>query len=352
MSTLIAYYFVTGGFCRILKRRTGSGGIKPLARRSSIMSAINRRQFATNTLAALGATILAPGIAKAAPAERQQATLPVVRWGRYDITRVLVGHNPVKGTSHFSPELSKEMAQWFADGHPLHGRELLQRSEKLGINTCQVGSPLLEEVLRAHYAAGGKMQWIATFYSKPGEGKPELERILKMDPKPIGVQHFGGTTDSLAKQGKLDRVKENLKMFRDAGLLVGLCSHNHEVIDYAENNSWDVDFYQCCFYRVKSSLRPPAAQPAELPRNETGEIFEEEARQAMVKVIRQVSKPCIAFKVFAGNRHCATAERVEAALRFTFKNIKPNDVVLLGMWQKYKDQVAENVGYVRKILTA
>ncbi len=321
------------------------------------MSAINRREFTAGTLASLGAAMLAPG---ASAAQEQPAAIPTVRWGRHDITRVLVGHNPIKGTSHFSPELSKEMEQFFADGHPRRGREMLQRAEQLGINTCQMGSPLIEEILRAHYAAGGKMQWIATFYSRPGAGnaewektaKAELQRILKMDPKPIGAQHFGNTTDSLAKQGKLDQVKENLKMFRDAGLLVGLCSHNHEVIDYAENKGWDVDFYQCCFYRVKTSLRPPAAQPAQRPRNETGEIFEEEARQAMVKVIRQVSKPCIAFKVLAGNRHCGTPESVEEAIRFAYKNIKPNDVVLLGMWQKHKDQVAENVGHARKILTA
>jgi len=194
------------------------------------------------------------------------------------------------------------------------------------------------------------MQWIATFYSKPGEGKAELERILKMDPKPIGAQHFGNTTDSLARQKKLDTVKDTLKMFRDAGLLVGLCSHTHEVIDYAENKGWDVDFYQCCFYRVNSSLRPPAGKPR--VRGELGEIFEDEARQAMVKVIRQVSKPCIAFKVLAGNRHCGTPEAMERALRLAYEKIKPTDVVLLGMWHKYKDQVAENVSYARKILNA
>jgi hypothetical protein len=37
------------------------------------------------------------------------------------------------------------------------------------------------------------------------------------------------------------------------------------------------------------------------------------------------------------------------ALRFAFQNIKPTDVVLVGMWQKYKDQAAENVALARKI---
>jgi hypothetical protein len=313
------------------------------------MTAISRREFTAKTVAALGAAMFVPGAAAASAAENGPGPLPTVQWGKYKITRVLVGHNPVKGTSHFTPELSREMKEHFADGHPRHGHELLRRAEQMGINTCQVGSEMLEEILRAHYAEGGKMQWIATFYSKPGEGKPELERILKMDPKPIGAQHFGNTTDMMAGRNQLDKVQETLKRFRDAGLLVGFGSHKHELIDYAENKGWDVDFYQCCFYRVKTSLKPAGEKPEV---SSLGEIFEEEARQAMIKVIRQVSKPCIAFKVFAGNRHTSTPEALEGALRFAFENIKPNDVVLLGMWQKYKDQVAENVGYARKILTA
>ena len=70
----------------------------------------------------------------------------------------------------------------------------------------------------------------------------------------------------------------------------------------------------------------------------------------MAKTLRQVSKPCIAYKILGANRHCQTPADVEAALRFALKSIKPTDVILVGMWQKYKDQVGENVGVVRKII--
>lgn len=33
-----------------------------------------------------------------------------------------------------------------------------------------------------------------------------------------------------------------------------------------------------------------------------------------------------------------------------WKKIKPTDVILVGMWLKHKDQVAENAAYARKIL--
>ena len=297
------------------------------------MSGINRRQFTSATLAAVGASVLGES---GSAAERAKVKLPAVRWGKYEITRVLVGHNPQKGTSHFSQEMSDQMRQWFDDGH-VHGRQLLRRCGQLGINTCQMGGENMEEMLRAHYAEGGKLQWIATFYSGPGKGKEELARILKMRPRPIGAQHFGATTDSLMREGKIDQALDTLKMFRDAGLL---CTHNHEVIDYAEDKGWDVDFYQGCFYHSTDGLN----------RKDGSEVFEESTRRSMVKTIKQVSKPCMAFKVLGGNRHCRTPAGVERALRFALENIKPTDVVILGMWQKYKDQVAENVGYVRKIL--
>jgi hypothetical protein len=300
------------------------------------MQAITRRQFHALGLAALGGAVL-PGTAAAG--RQPEAKLPSVRWGKFEISRLLVGHNPLKATSHFSKQLDHEMGEYFADDNA-HGGELLRRCLEAGINTCQMGGANMEALLRAHYAAYGNVQWIATFYSAPGKGKAELQRILKMEPRPIAAQHFGGTTDRLMREGKIDQARDTLMMLRDAGLLVGLCSHNHEVIDYAENKGWDVDFYQGAFYRSTSGLHP----------SRPGEIFEEEARQSMARTLGKVSKPCIAFKVLGANRHCATPADVEEALRFAYKSIKPTDVVLVGMWQKHKDQAGENAAMVKKIL--
>ena len=300
------------------------------------MRGINRREFAGATLAALETAAV---VESTRAEEPRPAGLPTVRWGEYDISRVLVGHNPIKGQSHLSSELSREMRRWFA-ADPRRGRRLLARCEELGINTCQMGDPRMEEVLRAHYGAGGRLQWISTFYSKPGEGKEELARILKMEPKPIGIQMLGNTSDRLMRDGQIDRARDTLKMFRDAGVLVGLGSHNHEVIDYAQQSDWDVDFYQCSFYRSWFGVNRPATAQ--------GEDFGDDARQAMVRVIRQVSKPVIAFKILGAGRNCQTPGDVEQAIQFALANIKPTDVVLLGMWQKHKDQVGENVGYARK----
>jgi hypothetical protein len=70
----------------------------------------------------------------------------------------------------------------------------------------------------------------------------------------------------------------------------------------------------------------------------------------MLAAIRAVSKPCIAFKILGATRHCETPETVRAAFKHAFDNIKPTDVVCVGMWQKYLDQVSANAAITRELL--
>jgi len=310
------------------------------------MSRINRRQFVGGALAGLGLSSMVPTLRAANTPAR---LLPTVRWGNHDITRLLLGHNPIKGVSHQTGALSQEMRDYFA-ADARRSVRLLRSCEEMGINACQMGyrpsEQFIEEMLRQHHAEGGRLNWIASFYSLPQEAeeaRKELEHLLRMTPRPIGVQQVGNTSDYLMRTGRIDLTLDNLKRFRDSGLLVGLGAHNHEVIDYAEGKGWDVDFYQCSFYRSLFSLQE-AGQGREL--------FEEEDRESMTRTIRQVAKPCIAFKVLGAGRHCQSAETIESALRYAFGRIKPSDVVLLGMWQKHVDQVGDNTRLVRKVLRA
>lgn len=303
---------------------------------------MTRRDFAKLGLTTLGAATACPALLASA-----SSALPTVRWGGHEISRLMLGHNPLKGIAHQPGTLGREMKEYF-DSDPARGLGLMERCEELGITAIQMGfrpsERLVEKLIRGRKAAGGRFKWIATFYSLPQDrpaAREELRSLLQMDPRPIGVQQVGNTTDLLMRQGKLDLSLENLKRFRDAGLLVGLGSHNHEVIDQVESKGWDLDFYQCCFYRSLFGLNPPPG---------SGEVFEAADREAMTRVMRGVSKPCIAFKVLAAGRHCQSRETIQAALRFAFRNIKPTDVVLLGMWQKYKDQAAENVALAQAIL--
>lgn len=68
------------------------------------------------------------------------SVLPTVHWGKHKIIRLLVGHNPIKGGSQWTPELSEEMADWHKGTGAIQRR--LTSCEANGINTVQRGGPL------------------------------------------------------------------------------------------------------------------------------------------------------------------------------------------------------------------
>lgn len=276
--------------------------------------------------------------------------LPCVRWGRHDITRLLVGHNPLKGWSHYSEELTAEMKAWHAERSRVLAT--LRRCEECGINTAQFGGADMHGLLREHQEGGGRLQWIATFYGND-EGKQalgqaldmeaELRDILAVTPRPIGIQHFGERTDRLFFEGRLSDVREAMKRLRDTGLLIGVCTHLPEVAEEVASQGWDIDFYQLSFYTAYAGTRRKGI-------DRTTEIFDDPDRDRMAGVVRQLDKPCLVFKVLGANRKCRTRQDVEGALRYAYAHIKPSDVVCVGMWQKHLDQVQANATFVRELL--
>ena len=283
--------------------------------------------------------------------------LPSVTWGDCSISRLLLGHNPIKGGSHFSHELSAEMRDWHADME--HGLETMARSEECGITTAQFGGSNMHALLTENQKRGGRMQWIATLYCNEqgdlGVGdkiavEEELRGILAVDPAPIGIQHFGESTDRLYFEGRLPDIRERMKWLRDTGLLIGLCTHLPEVVEEVASQDWDLDFYQTSFYTVYSGTRRRLASGQQtIDRHE--EIFDDPDRERMVRVIQQVDEPVVAFKVLGSNRKCGSEAAVREALEYAYSQIKETDVVCVGMWQKNMDQVADNAGLVREILS-
>lgn len=273
-----------------------------------------------------------------------EGLLPTVNWCGHEITRLCVGHNPQKGTSHLNRELDAEMSDWYdaAKGHDI---ELMRLCEKHGINTAQFGGEKMHDILHRYKKEGGNIQWIATAYDHDGEDfGEELKQILAVDPKPVGIQYYAGAGDRNYFQGRWEESKENVKRVRDTGLLTGLGSHLPQVIEKAEEEGWDVDFYETCFFTVYVK-----ESKGEIDRD--NETFDDADRARMVETIKRVSKPCIGFKVLGSSRKCGSPAEVEAALRFAYENIKPTDVVLVGMWQKYRDEVGFNTALVRRILS-
>ena len=133
------------------------------------------------------------------------------------------------------------------------------------------------------------------------------------------------------------------------GVLVGVGTHNPEVIDMVEGQGWDVDFYACCVYnrtRTATELRHSSMDLPEMP----GEVHIQSDPERMYKVIRQTTKTCFAFKILAAGR--IGDDGLAQAFRTAYSSIKPHDGVYVGVLPRSKDEIRENAEIVYSILTA
>lgn len=302
-----------------------------------------RRSFLKRaTGVAAGATVLAE-LAPAVPAAEAAPLLPAIKLGPHDVTRLIIGGNPIYGYSHFNRILSQAMVKWHTSERVV---ELLRDAAARGINTWQnsYAERTLSDLDR-HRADGGKMHWLCL-------GKPDWDQnphhiADAAKRKPIGIAPHGALAERLHRAGKLDVLTDLLKRIRDTGVLVGLSAHNPAVIALAEEKGWDVDYYMCClYYLTRPREEFQKLLGSDLP---LGEIYLPGDPARMFEVIKTAKKPCLAYKVLAAGRRVDSAAQVRTSFETAFANIKPTDAVIVGMWQQFGDQVGENAALVREI---
>ncbi len=271
--------------------------------------------------------------------------LPKVRLGRSDflVTRLISGGNPLCGNSHFSDEMNRQMREYFTPEQVLAYLHCLQRA---GINTLQARGDYHRILywLELFRREGGQLQWLAQTASEMSDIFSNI-RVLAAAGA-IGVYHHGTQTDRFWLEGRIDEVRDYLKCIRDTGVQVGLGTHTPEVIEYAEERGWDIDFYMACFYNLNREPRESALVSRSTASTEE---FCAEDPARMCHIIRQTEKTCLAFKILGASRLCSTQESVMAAFRFAFANIKPKDAVVVGMFPMHIDQIMLNVQYTEEV---
>jgi hypothetical protein len=271
-------------------------------------------------------------------------TMPTVRFGEYDVSRLIIGGNPFRGNSHYSDELNADMWDYHGTGDTVI--ESWFECEKQGITAMQArGDQFIMDWVDRYREQGGKCHWFVQTASewKGGDVPDNIHTLAKHGP--IGIYHHGSLTDSLWKSGQIEKVREYLKVIRDEGLLVGLGTHMPEVLEYAEEKDWDVDFYMACAYNLSKQDRDSYI----VTGKQSEEQYYDEDREIMAAFCRKTDKPCIFFKILAASRKCESPETVREAFQWAFDHIKPNDIVDVGVFQKYGNQIAENAEHVRAV---
>ncbi len=298
----------------------------------------SRRNFLKSS-AGLAATLAVGPLAggQAPPA----ASLPKVRFGDAEISRMVMGCNQFYGYSHFNGLLDKLMVDWNTSDRIC---QTLLQCQQNGINAYQYAhreNPLKD--LELFRSMGGNMHLIAT---DPTLGPPE--EVVRRT-KAMALYLHGERTDVLFREGKMDQAQEYTKKVRQAGVRVGIGTHKPEVVEYAEEHGWDVDFYMLCVYNRTRTPEEFRKLLGVLPLPASDVYLETDPLRAY-QVARQTPKTCFLFKILAAGRVVASPESIDKAFKQAFDSIKPQDCIVVGMYPRFKDEVNENCDRVRWIL--
>lgn len=296
----------------------------------------SRREFLKRLSALPVAAMTAEQATMGSSAQMAKGKLPVISFGKYSLSRLICGSNPFNGGSHLSVFVDREMGRYYTPEQIL---KTLRRCQEAGVN-CWQASGENYKLYRRFIEEGGKMHYLSLGY-KPAD----IEGLSKAGA--IGIAHHGERTDRSFKAGKLDEIHDYLKRVRDAGLMVGVSTHMPAVIEAIETKGWDVDFYMACVYERHRSTTELEKLLGQAPIR-VGEVYLPKDPPRMFKVMRQTQKPCLAFKILAAGRLSERKAWVEKAFRETFESIKPNDAVIVGIYDRYSDQPAEDAEYARR----
>jgi hypothetical protein len=277
----------------------------------------------------------------AAPDTTPHVQVPKMKFGNAEISRLVMGVNPMYGFAHYNNNFGMTMRDWYTQEQVC---KVLHRANSFGINGFNyVNVERSPEDLACFQRAGGHMHLIIQVMAN--DDAAALVRNLK----PLALQRRGEEIDAAFRQGTMASEREWCKRARDLGVLVGVGTHKPEVIDMVESQGWDVDFYSGCVYnRTRSPEEWRKVLGGELPEM-AGDIYIQSDPARMYKAIRQTTKTCFAFKILAAGR--IPDDGVEKAFRTAYASIKPGDGVYVGMFPRVKDEVRENAEIVHRILT-
>jgi len=306
---------------------------------------VERREF----LSQLGMLAAVSGMATAgtqvhAASPEPTPRLPTIQLGKYQVSRLVAGWNPIGGYSYLGPHMNRHMKEYFTVEQTV---QFLLDCEKAGINTHQFSrAPTTPEVLHRAREAGSRMHFFGLHSGRDGVAD------LVHETQPFALSHHGGATDRLFRENKSGQVHDYVKTVHDHGLLAGVSAHNPDCIRRIADEDWEVDFFMCCFYFLTRFDDKSAKDVREKPRTlQIAYPFYQDDPVTMTQVLRQVPKPCLGFKILGAGRLCANQKMVRDAFRFAFEHIKPTDAVIVGMYPRFFDEVSADAKYARELAT-
>jgi len=240
------------------------------------------------------------------------------KFGRYEVSRLIIGGNLISGSAHAGELLyqSALMTHYFTTEKIL---ETWSLAEQNGINTTLMRADphIIEHYEKFTRERQGKLQWIAQ--SAPEQGAPVENAKRARDHGAIAVYHHGGVSDRLVKEGKVVEIGRAVEGIQKVGLMAGIGAHLVPTIQACVQARIEPDFYMVTVNQVGYYSSPPAE---------------------VERLMSTLHKPWIGFKTLGAGR--ATPP---GGFRHAFE--RGADFIVVGMFDW---QVRDDVAHVQEML--
>lgn len=269
------------------------------------------------------------------------------------VSKLICGDNPFNGHSYITEYISPaEMKGYHTETKII---EALHKMEEHGINTLlPLADPYIIRILEHYRADGGKMNFIfqtfAPYMTTYENARGSVWQMMKVNP--IGIYLSGTYTDVRFETERNHEIVGMMKLLKGMcepeGIKVGFGSHRPELIQLCDKENWGADFYMACMYNLRRNHEGEDSGFL-TGKSKQGRVIDPADRPVMLEALKTIDKPIIAFKIFAGGQMLVETEEAErrALIKDTYETIftslKPNDFAVAGIFQKYHDQISENV---------
>ena len=265
----------------------------------------------------------------------------------HQVSKLIVGDNPFTGHSYIEHIVSCEEMLAFYTAEKI--KETLFELEACGYNTIlPLADPYIVRLLREYERDGGKLKYIFQSYMPMDQSVSNYQ--IKQLKNTIGIYLQGTRVDNFYEEGRPEEVFNIIDKFRmrlGADVPVGIGTHRPDVIALAEEEKWNVDFYMAS---MQNARRNREGEPSGFFSGKTKEglIFYPEDRPIMLEQLKSVEKPILAYKIFAGGQIFLdkTEEQVRETIKGVYEEVfsalKPDDMAVIGVFQRDKNQAREN----------
>jgi hypothetical protein len=288
---------------------------------------MKRRDFLKTgaALAAGGLTVAAKPLPGTANRIIEAVSLPTIRLGTLEVSRLILGSNPFWGYSHKSAQLDEEMRRHHTDERIM---QILDEAADCGLTA--LASPPDERwvnIWARYLEKGGRLKiWISQCHGNPEQMPAEIDRSVKAGAKAIFIQ--GLRVEEQFGLGNFDVLRSWIERIKEAGLPAGAAAHWPEVHPELERRKFPTDFYYQCFYNVSQSNDYSAGE-----------------REKAMATIKELEKPVVAYKILAAGRLPASE-----GFEYAFNHIARKDGVCVGIYaQEAIDQIRQNATYTETL---